>query len=412
MARPRLQERRQALGHTQESLAAEIGVETSTVRRWETQDRAPLPQHRRRLAEALNVSATELARLLITTADTTPTGSLRSPTGEGIDPMIRRDLLRIALTSGALMSTTALNGPSPTTPESLSDLNAVGQHLWRVYGKTEAKTTLMPAVAEHLQTLHDHLSSRSRAADIRRLCELHSQALQLSGEILFDAGLYDEAADNYALAASAAREADAFDLWSCAMTRYALISTTEHRWRESLEVLDAAARVAARGDSTQPSRQWVASVQAEASAHAGAEHDTQRYLDRALTVHHLTGPVGNGGWLRFDGTRLPEQEAACLIALGKFDRAEARLETALHAPTTPRRTAAIRCDQATIALYRNDFDAVESYIGAAANLAVRTGSSYIAAKLADFNSNLNASAGASRRASTITGLIASTIRQT
>jgi transcriptional regulator with XRE-family HTH domain/tetratricopeptide (TPR) repeat protein len=63
-ARRRLAERRKALGLTQEALADLIGVERTTVVRWERGESAPLPPIRPRLARALKVSADRLGELL------------------------------------------------------------------------------------------------------------------------------------------------------------------------------------------------------------------------------------------------------------------------------------------------------------------------------------------------------------
>jgi transcriptional regulator with XRE-family HTH domain len=62
--RGRLAARRRALGLTQEDLAALLGVERSTVGRWEAGATQPLPWLRPRLARALRVPAGQLAGLL------------------------------------------------------------------------------------------------------------------------------------------------------------------------------------------------------------------------------------------------------------------------------------------------------------------------------------------------------------
>jgi tetratricopeptide (TPR) repeat protein/transcriptional regulator with XRE-family HTH domain len=62
--RERLAKRRRALGLTQEALAAVLGVERSTVLRWERGDREPLPSIRSELADALRLSVDELEELL------------------------------------------------------------------------------------------------------------------------------------------------------------------------------------------------------------------------------------------------------------------------------------------------------------------------------------------------------------
>jgi transcriptional regulator with XRE-family HTH domain len=62
--RERLAERRKAMGLSQERLAEAVGVDASTVARWERGETEPLAVYRPRLAEALNVSLEELGRLL------------------------------------------------------------------------------------------------------------------------------------------------------------------------------------------------------------------------------------------------------------------------------------------------------------------------------------------------------------
>src|SRR5262249_9126739 len=66
MARRRhsLAARRKAVGLSQENLAHIVGVDRSTVVRWERADTEPQPWHRPKLAEALKVSVEELAQLL------------------------------------------------------------------------------------------------------------------------------------------------------------------------------------------------------------------------------------------------------------------------------------------------------------------------------------------------------------
>jgi|GEM_PF-3166667 len=66
MARPRRQlaARRKAAGSSQESLAYAVGVDRSTVARWESGETAPQPELRPRPARRLGVSLAGLAKLL------------------------------------------------------------------------------------------------------------------------------------------------------------------------------------------------------------------------------------------------------------------------------------------------------------------------------------------------------------
>jgi tetratricopeptide (TPR) repeat protein/transcriptional regulator with XRE-family HTH domain len=72
--RGRLAQRRKALGLTQEQLAEQLGVERTTVVRWERGDTQPLPWLRPRLAKALRVSADRLEELLAVDAAMVPPG--------------------------------------------------------------------------------------------------------------------------------------------------------------------------------------------------------------------------------------------------------------------------------------------------------------------------------------------------
>ncbi|SCL16222.1 DNA-binding transcriptional regulator, XRE-family HTH domain [Micromonospora nigra] len=69
LKRHRLAARRKTVGHTQESLAEKLGVDRTTVVRWERCESEPQPWVRPRLADALRVSPDELGTLLAETQD-------------------------------------------------------------------------------------------------------------------------------------------------------------------------------------------------------------------------------------------------------------------------------------------------------------------------------------------------------
>jgi transcriptional regulator with XRE-family HTH domain len=70
--RYRLAQRRKAVGLSQERLAETLGVDRSTVVRWERADTDPQPWHRPRLAAALNISIEDLADMLADVAGPPP----------------------------------------------------------------------------------------------------------------------------------------------------------------------------------------------------------------------------------------------------------------------------------------------------------------------------------------------------
>jgi transcriptional regulator with XRE-family HTH domain len=92
--RHRLAQRRKAVGLSQEALAEVMGVDRSTIVRWERAATEPQPWHRPRLARALKVSIEELAALL---ADV---GEPSAPPSERLDYVLKHpasvDLLAVA----------------------------------------------------------------------------------------------------------------------------------------------------------------------------------------------------------------------------------------------------------------------------------------------------------------------------
>jgi transcriptional regulator with XRE-family HTH domain len=69
LKRQRLSQRRKVVGLTQESLAQRLGVERSTVARWEAGATEPVPSMRPNVARALGVSIDQLAELLTESED-------------------------------------------------------------------------------------------------------------------------------------------------------------------------------------------------------------------------------------------------------------------------------------------------------------------------------------------------------
>lgn len=63
--RDRLARQRHAMGMTQEQLAVKLGVERSTIYRWESGEVAPRPDLQPKLARALGITPAELANLLV-----------------------------------------------------------------------------------------------------------------------------------------------------------------------------------------------------------------------------------------------------------------------------------------------------------------------------------------------------------
>src|SRR6266568_3711497 len=355
--RHRLAQRRKAIGFTQEALADHLEVERTTVRRWESGETDPQPWTRPKIAKALRLSPEQLDELLHEPGLATQVGphevvrylggaglaaevqlgrigastsGLGWPGGElGLaivhigephsetDDMNRRELLRLFSMTGALLALppgqtshiahNGLNGISWTETALVSDYAEMNSSLWRIFAMAASKAQVLPLVREQLAVLTTRLAEPHDQRAHRRLCGLAADLFQLAGEIFFDANRYTDAAHCYTLAASAGKEAGSFDLWACALTRHAFVAVYDRQFADAVPMLDVAASLARRGDPALSTRYWVAAVQAETFAGLGDLDRCQRALDTAEQVRELTGEVHNGGWLRFDGSRLAEE---------------------------------------------------------------------------------------------------------
>ncbi|NSC21325.1 helix-turn-helix transcriptional regulator [Streptomyces albus subsp. chlorinus] len=396
----RLSERRKAMGYSQEKFAHALGVDRTTVGRWERGETTPECVHRPKMAELLRLDITELGRML----DPPPAHHTQPPAqplprpvhgpGES-DEMIRRKFLRLLTVTGAL---TAL-GPEAADDiaeaaerGSADDYRRMNDHLWQVYQLARSKRSVHGVVQDQLDALADALKtgSSSRAA---AMCEAAGDLFQLSGELAFDSNRYTDAAAAYSVAASASDSAHAFDLWACALVRHAYVDMSERQFTEATETLEVARTIATRGDPALSTRYWVASVQAEAHANLGDMDACQRALDEAQKVTDLPGPVHNGGWLRFDGSRLPEERGARFVQLGRLDLAEKALKSALDSTalakgTSYRRRGSVLVDLALIGAKRHDAEQAVTHGREALQLARQSGSGYIARRLQTLRDDL------------------------
>ncbi|MDH6579809.1 transcriptional regulator [Kitasatospora sp. MAP5-34] len=305
--------------------------------------------------------------------------------------MNRRDFLGLPAITGTFVALPQLDAHQELSSRTASltvTAGALNSHLWQVFALSESKQAVYPLVRHQLGTLSKGLEEVRSEAAHKQLCALAGDLYQLAGEIFFDSNRYTDAAQCYALAASAAKEAGSYDLWACALTRHAFIGMYERKFGVVAPMLSAAAMVAERGDGRLSTRYWVAAVQAEAYAGMGDLDACNRALDLADQVHLLDGEIHNGGWLRFDGTRLAEERGTCYLELGRPDLAEQSLTAALAQDLSLRRRGAVLAELAVLGAQRGDLDRLMQYSGSAVELAEQTGSGYLGKKLRRLRSQL------------------------
>jgi transcriptional regulator with XRE-family HTH domain len=380
------------MGYSQEKFAHALGVDRTTVGRWERRESTPEAVQRPRMAGLLQLGLAELDALLAppqagaSQSAASPSGD-RHGSGEH-DDMIRREFLHLMALTGALTALGIDEAEAmgePVGHGSVDEFHRMNGHLWQVYQLARSKTSVIAVVRDQLIALNDALRT-GNSRRIGDLCQAAGDLYQLSGELAFDGNRYTDAATAYTLAASASSNAHAYDLWACALVRHAYVDVYAGRFTEALATLEVAGRVAARGDRSLSTRQWVASVQAEAYAglrdFSGCEHA----LDEAQRVADLTGPVHNNGWLRFDGSRLAEERGARYVRLGRLDLAEETLKGALDSGALAkgvsfRRRGVVLADLAAIGAKRRDAEQVMTHGTEALRLARQSGSGYVLRRL-------------------------------
>jgi tetratricopeptide (TPR) repeat protein len=382
--------------------------------------RQPIAQYRAALRAVLGVGTdTELgfrppARIpVIATTDTANGGPRHSghprddaPALGDTDEVKRRELLRLFSMTGALVALppdavdtdrmqAVIAGSCRPDSTAVGDFSRLNDHLWHVYGLAAQKKSILPLARDQLAALTDGLS-RANPRDRAHICQLVSDVYQLIGELFFDADQYADAAQCYLLASTAAQEAKAPDLWAAALTRHAFIAVYEQQFDKAVPMLNLASRIALRGDSQKTTRYWVAAVRAEARAGTGDRLQCERDLEAATGVVGLAHLPQNGGWLRFDGSRLPEQRGTCMIALDQLDAAESALTAALVHTATTRRRASVLTDLAAVSARRGDHQAVVEWLDEAINAARATNSAYVTRRLRAARSELTPLLGDSR----------------
>ena len=237
LRRLRLASRRKALGHSQDDLAALVGVDRSTVIRWERAETEPQPWLRRKLATVLHVTPDELSGLLEAISEvpgrsdgymmpsTVPLdfSLVSGHTVHVMEGFSAHDLAnrRRVLEGLSVLSSAVLLKPirqwvaslpvvpvndcviSPKELDKLEDAVKLFRR-WDASGvgglKRKAVVGQLNAVAESVHEVAD-------AATSQKLFQVMAELAQLAGWMSYDQGLPGAAQRYYVLALHACREA-------------------------------------------------------------------------------------------------------------------------------------------------------------------------------------------------------------
>ena len=237
LRRLRLAQRRKALGHSQEDLAALVGVDRSTVIRWERAQTEPQPWLRRKLANHLRVTPEELIQLLETVTEVPGRNDgytllssvpldfslVSGHTVQAMEGFSAHDLAsrRQILERLSILSSAALLKPiqqwaallpmlpvseSVIGPNALDELTAAVK-LFRRWDASGVGGLKRKAVVGQLNAVTESVRETSDPATLRTLFQILAELAQLAGWMAYDHGLPGAAQRYYVLALHACREA-------------------------------------------------------------------------------------------------------------------------------------------------------------------------------------------------------------
>ncbi|MEV6691431.1 helix-turn-helix transcriptional regulator [Micromonospora sp. NPDC051196] len=319
--RHRLAQRRKTVGHTQESLAEKLGVDRTTVVRWERGESEPQPWVRPRLADALGVLPDELSGLL---ADV----GVAETSGAGVQP--RRGL---PVADAYVGSSASRHGPAQQAPQE-AHLHFV-QSL-RMADRRVGGGHLYAAVSAYLAGGIDHERAVDAEQELRPLLAAAASLNEMAGWMAHDAAATAQARRHLSEALLLATQSSDRQLLAqvCASlshlaSHHGDASHALSHARNGLEHLRYApshGRLQAR----------LLAMQARGFAVAGQPLEATRALADAEAALH--GPITVASeWLSpFDSTSFAIEAARCFLRIGDLSEAHRRLQDALASRSADR----------------------------------------------------------------------------
>lgn len=272
----------------------------------------------------------------------------------------RRTLLKLLGVTPAVLSVsdTQRNLVTVTTPAAITMLDELASSYQRLYHSTSPADLITPVLA-HIKTVGDLLRKLPDPRDRRRLLRNRSHVSLLAGRLAFF-DLHDSmrARGYYNLAIEAACEAGDDLLGAAAYGHLSFIPADDGSFSAAQDYLRAAehhlARAPHRGVSS-----WLAAVETEIQANAGAEVSALAAAERAQTTLPHATPAASLPWFDFyDATRLAGFQGYAFLRFGRFTEATGALLTALNGlpPHAVKQRAVFLADLATVHLRAADVD--------------------------------------------------------
>lgn len=310
--REQLAHRRRAMGLTQERLAALLGVERSTIYRWESGEATPHPDAQPRLARQLAVSPTELIELLV--------GG--TATAEPVAPSVTLRTLVTARSSQpqAVRSVRDLQGRIDlgTSPQDFLAATVVQTPLPARLGWTEVEhvqaTTRAMAMSENLfggglsvEAAAAQLRWAGQLLDVQAPNQVHRAIAEAIGNLAsvvafsaFDIANYTAADRCFAFALWCADEANSWTLRANTLAEMARKAAYLGNLDEALKLIEFAQVRSHRLTAT--ARAMLATLRARLLALNGQHAEAHAEIDRADAEFADHDPDADPPWLCYYDT--------------------------------------------------------------------------------------------------------------
>ncbi|WP_194924146.1 helix-turn-helix transcriptional regulator [Catenulispora pinisilvae] len=324
--RVKFAKRRKAAGFTQEQLALYLGVERSTVVRWESAENEPQAWLRPKLARALRVSADELQALLDDIA------VIQSEPGE-----------RLAY---------VLQHPSSVDLVAVAHLHERIRQLDESYDT--ATSTALVGVAGHVHGQITYLRQGATGGRVRRaLGEVEAESATFMGQLVWDVSQrrdHDGPIKYFDQAVNAARQVRDPLTESYAVLRKSFVALYgEKDPAKGLALADEAAEVASL---CSPALTGLSLLHvAEGCAMAGDRKETEAVLGKAEAQFDRVTP-DDAAADNFGPNEFNRLAGSCFLSLGLPNLAEPLLRRTVSALVTKKKSQSIAFGNLTLSLIR------------------------------------------------------------
>jgi transcriptional regulator with XRE-family HTH domain len=329
---------RKAAGFTQEELAYRLGVDRSTIGRWESGETEPLPWLRPKLANLLDITRARLDELLAVETETDP-----------YDAEVSEEALELARRVAA----------SDVSTETLSRLEDIIDELAIKYPKTPPQELLGP-VRRHVSYVMRLLEARKTLDEHRRLLVVGGWLSLIAATLYIDLEQQTTANSWLATATSLAQQTGQSDLDAWRYETEAWQVLTDGDYHRAVELSQAAQRLAPRGSSVaiqataQEGRAW---------ARLGKAKETYDALNRVERfISRMARPETPEHHYRYDPDKAEAYVATTLAWLGDVAAEHharhvvATLTQEAEAGRWPRRLASANIDLALALLLTDRLD--------------------------------------------------------